>query len=251
MDSQLLLETWRDLLPASVSVSSGALLQDAIPLTLRELASAGRVEAARMRELESGRVYAKRALALMGIRNVDLPIAPDRSPLWPAGIVGSLTHVTGSEDGQFAAAVARTTDVCAIGIDMEPETGLHPRLWSYVLTQRELERILTLPRQMRATEAQVAWCAKEAVIKSARKRIEPTGIDVERDLSSGDFVAIWRTPGPEMPPAEIWQGRTARSLGLILAAVVRPARPEQTNSIPRGGIKNGRTLAWQRAEAGL
>jgi 4'-phosphopantetheinyl transferase EntD len=113
MDSRTFLEAWRDILPASVSVSAGALLQDAIPLTSRELASAGRVEAERMRELESGRVYAKRALALIGIKEVDLPIARDRSPLWPAGIVGSLTHVTARGVRQFAAAVARTTDICA------------------------------------------------------------------------------------------------------------------------------------------
>ena len=94
----------------------------------------------RMRELENGRMYAKRALAMLGIRDVDLPIAPNRSPLWPAGIVGSLTHVIGRVDGHVAAAVARTENVCALGIDIECESGLHPRLWDYVLTRRERER---------------------------------------------------------------------------------------------------------------
>jgi 4'-phosphopantetheinyl transferase EntD len=204
-----------------------------------------------MRELESGRVYAKRALAMMGIKDVDLPIAPDRSPLWPAGIVGSLTHLTGRGAWQFAAAIARTTDLCAIGIDIEREVGLHPRLWNYILTQHELTRILAMPLHIRATEVQVAWCAKEALIKAVRKRIEPTDVDIERDPSSIDFVAIWRVPGPEKRPVEIWRGRIARSQGLILAAVARAATPRQTDSFPRNGIKDMRSFAWRRAEADL
>jgi 4'-phosphopantetheinyl transferase EntD len=203
-----------------------------------------------MRELESGRVYAKRALAMIGINNIDLPIARDRSPLWPPGIVGSLTHLRG-RDGQFAAAVARTTDVCAIGIDIERETGLHPRLWNFVLTQSELERILALPPQQRMIEAQVAWCAKEALFKAARRPIDPTGVDIERDRSGGNFVAIWRASESEMRPVEIWQGRTTCSQGLILAAVVRSATHEQVNLLARSEIKDRRVLAWQPAEPGL
>jgi hypothetical protein len=106
------------------------------------------------------------------------------------------------------------------------------------VTQAELDRIFALPVQMRASEVQVAWCAKEAGIKAARKPIEPTEIDVERDPSGGDFVAFWRAPGPEMPPAEIWQGRTARSQGLILAAVVRPASPSKQTASREAGLRD-------------
>ncbi len=224
-------------MPVSVSVSAGALLEHAIPLTACEIASAGRVEAERMREFESGRVYAKRALAMMGIVDVDLPIARDRSPLWPTGIVGSLTHLTGRGVSQFAAAVARTTDLCAIGIDIEREAGLHPRLWNYVLTQHELTRILALPPHIRATEAQVSWCAKEALVKAARRRIEPTDVDIERDPMSGNFAAIWRVPGPEVVPVGTWRGPIARSQGLILAAVVRAATPKQAIASREAGLR--------------
>ena len=251
MDLQTPLEAWRDILPPSVSVSAGALLEPAIPLTARELVSVGRVGAERMRELESGRVYAKRALAMMGVKDVDLPIARDRSPLWPTGIVGSLTHLTGRGVWQFAAAVARTTDISAIGIDIERETGLRPHLWNYVLTQHELTRVLALPLHLRATEAQVAWCAKEALIKAVRKRIEPTDVDIERDPSGSDFVAIWRVPGPEKRPVEIWRGRIARSQGLILAAVALAATAEQADSFPGSGIKDTRSYVCRRAEAEL
>ena len=43
-----------------------------------------------------------------------------REPLWPAGVVGSITHC----DGYRAAAVARATDLATVGIDAEPHEPL-------------------------------------------------------------------------------------------------------------------------------
>jgi hypothetical protein len=83
-----------------------------------------------------------------------------------------------------------------------------------------------------------------------RKRIEPTDVYIERDPSSSHFVAIWRGPGLEKR-ADIWQGRIARSQGLILAAVVRAATPNQADNLPRSEIKDTRSPVWRRAEADL
>jgi 4'-phosphopantetheinyl transferase EntD len=218
MNSQTVFQAWREVLPAGVYVSAGPLLETSVPLTARERESAGSVETQRMCEFENGRTYAKRALAMLGIRNVDLPIAPNRSPLWPAGVIGSLTHVVGRVDAHFAAAVARTENVCALGIDIECDSGLHPRLWDYVLTRRECERISILPPHERTIEAQAIWCAKEAVSKAAQKPIEPTEVDIVRYPSGGGFVASWRPKRPVMGPAEFWHGRITRSQGYILAA---------------------------------
>ena len=129
--------------------------------------------------------------------------------------------MVGRVDGHVAAAVARTENVCALGIDIECEAGLHPRLWDYVLTRRERERIFTLPPHMRTIEAQAIWCAKEAVSKAAQRPIEPTEVDIGRHPSGDGFVASWRPKRPVMGPAEFWHGRTTRSQGYILAAVAR------------------------------
>jgi len=222
-DSRTLLLAWRSLLPDEVFLSAGRLLDKAIPLTAGERASAGLVDARRLRELESGRVYAKRALAMIGFHGVERPIGPDRSPEWPAGAVGSITHVMGLDGGHFAAAVAREDAVCAIGIDVEREDGLHPRLWDHVLTPRELERVLALPVPARATEAQVVWCAKEAVGKAALRPIEPVDLDIEIDRNGDGYTATWRHAiGGTVRSAHVWHGRIARSQGFILAAVVLP-----------------------------
>ena len=221
MDTRAVLRAWRTLVPPDVFVSAGPIFDDAPSLTKCERASAGRVDAERLRELESGRAYAKRALAMIGFHGVELPIAADRSPSWPTGVVGSITHVMGRDGGHFAAAVARIHAVCAVGIDVEAELGLHPCMWNYVLTTRELKRLLELPVPARAAEAQVIWCAKEAVGKAVLRPVEPTEIDIHRDPNGDGYVA---TIGRRYCSTQICQVRTIRSQGFILAAVVVPRR---------------------------
>jgi 4'-phosphopantetheinyl transferase EntD len=221
MDTRAVLRAWRTLVPADVFVSAGPILDDAPSLTKCERVSAGRVNAQRLLELENGRAYAKRALAMIGFQGVELPIAADRSPSWPTGAVGSITHVMSRDGGHFAAAVARTHAVCAVGIDVEPELGLHPCMWNYVLTTRELKRILELPLPARAAEAQVMWCAKEAAGKAALRPLEPTEVEIHRNPNGEGYVA---TIGRRCCSTQICQVRTIRLQGLILAAAVVPRR---------------------------
>jgi 4'-phosphopantetheinyl transferase EntD len=224
MDTRAIVKAWREVLPPSVCVTAGPFLEDVRPLSARERTSAGVVVAERMRELECGREYAKRALEMLNVHCIELGVAPDRAPLWPAGVVGSLAHVVGHAGGHFAAAVARIHAVSNIGIDVECETGVHPKIWSHILTPRELERILTLSPPARPIEAQVIWCAKEAIAKAARLPIEPTKIEIKRDPTGDGYAATWHAShlAGVVSPTEIWRGRTARVQGFILAAVVLP-----------------------------
>ncbi|WP_434629646.1 4'-phosphopantetheinyl transferase family protein [Chromobacterium sp. CV08] len=50
----------------------------------------------------------------------DLPIGEDRSPVWPDGLVGSITHT----DGLAAAVVASARDARGLGIDAESVIGV-------------------------------------------------------------------------------------------------------------------------------
>ena len=177
----------REMMSPSVCVAAGEAF--AMPLTARERQSLGTVSTDRLREFESGRAYAKRALSMLGIDNVDLPIGLNRSPIWPAGIVGSITHVRYSDDGMYAAAIARTDVVLAVGIDLEIEDSLDPQVWPYVLTQRELERLLVLPAGIRRKEAQYIWGAKEASAKAVTQQFEPSEIEINRNPESGEFIA--------------------------------------------------------------
>jgi 4'-phosphopantetheinyl transferase EntD len=227
VDAAEVFQIWQQLVPSNVSVVAGPMLKRPAPLAAREYPSAGRLQAERRQEFESGRTYAKRALSMLGIHDVDLPVASDRSPLWPEGIVGSIVHWTDGSEGHVAAAVARTRDICAIGIDVERDDPLHPSMWHYVLGNGELQRLLAVQPQLRAHEAQVLWSAKEAVVKATCHVVEPTQIDVEYDRSNGSFVAHLRARQGKWPVR--WHGRTVRLQGMILAAVIRPALNSKAN----------------------
>lgn len=220
--SENLAAAWRKLLPKNILVCAGPILGEAPALTVRERASAGPLDEERLRELKSGRFYAKRALALLEFHNVHIPIGPNRSPMWPRGVVGSLTHVRWRDGGHVAAAVGRASEFCGIGIDIEKEEGLHPSLWGHVLTTREYERVRTLPPPIRGVEVQLVWCAKEAFIKAIRQSIDPMEVEIERDANSYGYPATWwaRTVGSS-PSTLTWTGRSIRSLGFVLAAVSR------------------------------
>jgi 4'-phosphopantetheinyl transferase EntD len=193
----------------------------------------------RRREFTTGRVCARRALARLGVEPGPLLPGPKREPLWPAGIVGSITHC----DGYRAAAVAWSRHLTSVGIDAEPN-GPTP--------QGVLERI-SLPSErvwIRAEAArapEVSWdrllfCAKESVYKAwfplAREWLgfedaEVTEVVVTDDDSgqgggggagrqTGTFAARLLVTGPTLPDGRrltALQGRFVVGQGLIVTAV--------------------------------
>jgi 4'-phosphopantetheinyl transferase EntD len=69
----------------------------------------------RQRDFLAGRCCAEEALWRLGARSTHVAMAEDRTPIWPDGVVGSITH-----SGDFAAAaVAWAADVAGLGIDSE------------------------------------------------------------------------------------------------------------------------------------
>src|SRR3989442_13728549 len=71
---------------------------------------------------EMGRACAAELFAELGSGKTSVAVAADRSPVWPQGYVGSITHT----DDLLGVAVARRKDFRSIGIDAEaiipPET---------------------------------------------------------------------------------------------------------------------------------
>ena len=172
-----------------------------------------------MAELRAGRVYAKRALAMIGIENVDLPVGPDRAPRWPEGVVGSLTHVRGLNGSHVAAAVGWARDIRGLGIDVEYTMAPAPDVWKTILTKRELDQISALPADRRGPEVLNRWCTKEAATKALQQAVSPTSIETEYDLDTGQYLVSHRSCGePELN--KCLHGRIRRLHGFVLAAVV-------------------------------
>ncbi|MFI5013710.1 MAG: 4'-phosphopantetheinyl transferase [Hyphomicrobiales bacterium] len=103
------------------------------------------------------RIVARQLLARLGHAECALPKANSGAPIWPAGVVGSLTH-----DSRVAvAAVGRRSEVGALGIDVEPAQILPPELLDLVATPQERSRISDDP-----FEGRLLFVAKEAVYKA-------------------------------------------------------------------------------------
>lgn len=150
----------RDLLPPAVAVvvaDPGDWSGELLPA--ERVCLGDRAVARRRRDFTAGRVCARRALAGLGLPPTPVPSAPDRSPVWPPGVVGTITHTR----GYCAAAVARTTDVRSVGMDAERHRELTPGVRRKVCLPEEEAELARLPAG--APWPTVLFSVKETVYK--------------------------------------------------------------------------------------
>jgi 4'-phosphopantetheinyl transferase EntD len=151
----------RGLFPSGVAAAELREGGDASLLLDRELAGCAGASAKRLAEFAAGRVCARRALAELDAEAVALTRNEDRSPAWPAGFTGSITHTLGF----CAAAVASRGAFEALGLDAEIVGRVTPEIWPYVFTPAEFTLLEALPRARRTAAAALVFSAKEAFYK--------------------------------------------------------------------------------------
>jgi 4'-phosphopantetheinyl transferase EntD len=115
----------------------------------------------RAQEFAAGRTCARALLAEFGIEDFPVTMADDRQPVWPDGLVGSITHTAG-----FCAAVlAKRTALRAVGLDSEVAGSVKAELWPSICTDSEIKWLNTLPEPQQANAATLIFSAKEAFYK--------------------------------------------------------------------------------------
>ena len=161
----------------------------------------------RRREFSYGRLCARRVLARCGIAGVPLLVGADRAPIWPTGIVGSITHT----HGFCGVAVARQGHIQGLGLDAEPSEPLPADLWPLILVAGEIERLSRFPEAEQGLLARLIFSAKESVYKcrqalgSAWLEFHDIEILVDRDRST--FSVEWRKSDPLVTAAGRLEGR--------------------------------------------
>jgi len=115
----------------------------------------------RLREFTTGRACARKSLLKLGIPPCPIRIGPRREPIWPKGIVGSITHCSGC----CAAAVARSLDLCSIGIDAEENLPLGEGVLEVIASPQEQTEIRTLGGSGLHWD-RLLFSAKESVFKA-------------------------------------------------------------------------------------
>lgn len=164
--------------------------------------------ASRQLEFAAGRAAARRALAALGMAEVSIPSGEGRAPLWPAGIVGSISHA----GDRAVAAVARSFGVSSIGIDLELARPLSADVAGMVVTSRD--RLGALP-----LGATIAFSAKESVYKALypplgwHLEFENVALELHAD---GSFTATATFAGDERRV----RGRFVLSDTFVATAVV-------------------------------
>ncbi|WP_078965630.1 4'-phosphopantetheinyl transferase family protein [Streptomyces aureocirculatus] len=118
----------------------------------------------RKNEFATARHCARTALARIGLPPAPILRGDKGEPLWPAGVVGSMTHCLGYR----AAVVARSGDVLSLGVDAEPAEVLKDA-GVLDLVSDETERAML--SALAADDSSVPWdrllfSAKETVYKT-------------------------------------------------------------------------------------
>lgn len=201
------------------------LYRDAIgELTASESAALARAHPDRLLEYRAGRHCAREALAVLGLRDVSILRNDDRSPIWPPGFVGSITHSRAQGFGWGAAAVARGTAVRALGIDGELDEPLERKLWERVLLDPEREFVESHPGSEQGFWGKLVFSAKEATYKCqytlTRTYLEFAEVRVTVLPDESAFRAELVRSVPPFDAGFVFTGRYARRHGIIATAVV-------------------------------
>ncbi len=147
------------LLPPVVAVVVAGPAEAEQPLLAEEQHFVRDATDARRREFAAGRACARSALRRLGRAEVAIPASDQRAPLWPAGVVGSITHCAGFT----AAALALRRDVAMLGIDAEPNGRLDDDIAEQVASRKERQRASD---ELGADAALIIFSAKESIYKA-------------------------------------------------------------------------------------
>ncbi len=180
----------------------------------------------RRREFATARACAREALAELGLPRQAILSGPKGEPLWPTGIVGAITHC----EGYRACALARSNELCSIGVDAEPHLALPNGLLADIALPEEREHLRELARQMPATHwDRLLFSIKESVYKAwfplAERWLGFEDAVITIDPAKQTFSARLLVPGPEIDGCELngFRGRWLADEGLVMAAIALPA----------------------------
>ncbi|MEV8375650.1 4'-phosphopantetheinyl transferase superfamily protein [Kribbella sp. NPDC056861] len=137
-----------------------------VPLTTllpQEFAAIARAVPVRQAEFATARHCARQALSRLGYPAAPILAGKSREPLWPDGVVGSLTHC----DGYRAAAVTNSPRIASVGIDAEVHQPLPEGVDKGVTVAGEMQMLNRLAALHPAIHwGRVLFSAKESIYKT-------------------------------------------------------------------------------------
>lgn len=190
------------------------------PIFQEEMAGLGAVVESRRREFLTGRACARRALAELGAPTSPIPKGESGVPVWPRGVVGSITHCPGYR----AAAVAWSSDIESMGIDAEPNQPLPVGVLDLIASPSEQNHLECIREELGGTAVdRLLFCIKEALFK-AWSPVEHVWLDfLEAEVeihAGGSFAARIDVKDPAVDFPRVVVGRWKKSDGRLHAGLV-------------------------------
>ncbi|SEK91666.1 4'-phosphopantetheinyl transferase EntD (siderophore biosynthesis) [Roseovarius nanhaiticus] len=180
---------------------------------------------ARAREFAAGRAASRVAMALMGHASRPVPAGPDRAPIWPDGLTGSLSHTS----SLCIAALAPLDQVRAIGVDLEDALPVPADLIPDICTLAERAWLACQPEAERGLLAKLIFSAKECAYKCqyplTRTLFDFNTLEVTPDLDTGQFEATFVRGIGDFNAGACLSGRFVMHDDLIACGMVLARRP--------------------------
>jgi len=210
----------RGLLPEDVAALCVPVRDASRALYPEERAAIARAVPHRQDEFSTGRMLARQALARIGHPPAAIPADDRRRPVWPADVVGSISH----SSGLCAAAVAPGGRLRGLGLDIERIGAVPDEIMAAISHPEEIARHrATMPEALLRT---VLFSAREAIYKAYNPL---TGSyldhrDVVLSLGGAAFSArIVAGDRPRLDGADRIDGVFAEAGGMVVSVVAVPA----------------------------
>ena len=188
----------KGLFPRGVQCASSGCLPAAVGLLGPEHDLTQRMSSKRLGTFLHGRHCAREALGQLGRAKVAIGQGCDGEPLWPAGIVGSISH-----SGTYAAAaVAEDHRFSGIGLDLEDCLPLESNMVNLLCRASEVADLTS--DQKIAERGKLLFSIKESIYKciwpSVQCFVDYCEVAVKLDASGNGFSVVSHT---EKVPEEI------------------------------------------------
>lgn len=219
------------ILPAAVRSVSTREKFSPSALCVEEQAIVANAVERRKSEFATGRMCAHHLLATLGRRHQPILRDDKGAPVWPPGIVGSITHC----HLLVAAAVSSHPGIASVGIDAESNEALPEGVSGIVCTDGELRLLAELTR----FDPTVAWdrlifSAKESVYKAwypvMSEWLGFHDVALHVDALHGTFRAVLSDERAPAWPFGPLTGKFEVSQGVIVTALC-VTRDQRSNSM--------------------
>ncbi|MEU6309435.1 4'-phosphopantetheinyl transferase superfamily protein [Streptomyces sp. NPDC047014] len=210
------------------------------PVFAEEAALVERALISRRAEFRTVRACAREAMGRLGFAPAPVLHGTRGEPLWPAGLVGSMSHCAGYR----VAVLARAEEFALIGVDAEPDEACPDEgIRELIAGPDELAMLAALAE----SHPDIAWdrllfSAKECVYKAwyplARRWLGFEHAAVVLEPETKTFTARLLAPGPLVNDIRLTElrGRWAARHGLLVTAITVPATGDRSPSA--GSHKN-------------